>query len=87
MALLQQMAYVVGSGSTVIRTASAQPRKAFVKACDDIRTIYLTLKKREVTEAELLCMHNSAKDVGPSIKAAIQGLPAELGGNINLNIP
>lgn len=86
-ALLQQMAYIVGSGSTIIRTASALPRKAFVRACDNIRTIYLSLKKREVSEAELLRMHTSAKNVGPNIKAALQGLPLELSGNINLNIP
>lgn len=85
-ALLQQMAYVVGTSTKVIR-ASQGVRVAFIKAVHQCQIIYLTMKKREVLEGELQIMHAAAKEIGCSLSKALSALPTGVRARINLNRP
>ena len=52
-ALMQQMPFAIGTGNSILRVADVRTRKAFIAACFQSATLYLTLKKREVSEQEL----------------------------------
>ena len=85
-ALKQQMPFVVGTGTAIIRVAESKTRKAFISACFACATIYLTLKKREVTEEDLSHLHDAAKSFGEDLKMVIAALPPTV-KPINLNRP
>jgi hypothetical protein len=74
-ALLQQMAFAVGYGSSIIRTQDDKHRKSFIGACINIREIYILLKKRSISETELSRLHRAAKSLGKNIQDAVSGLP------------
>ena len=86
-ALIQQLPYVIGTTSTVIRTVDVKHRKALIGAINACRIIYLTLKKRQVNEHDLNVLHAAAKSMGPLLEEAISGLPEHAQKKFNIHRP
>ena len=86
-ALLQQLPFVVGTGSKIIRAPSQSVRVAFIQVVDQLLIILNMIHKREVTEPELNILHGAAKQIGPLLKKACEGLPTEFRSQISLNRP
>ena len=86
-ALMQQMPFVVGTGTSLLRVAETKIRKAFIAACFQCTTLYLTLKKREVNEQVLSEMHTASKKLGENLNLVVSSLPEHAAKKINLNRP
>lgn len=86
-ALMQQMPFVIGTGTTILRVEDVKIRKAFIAACFQCATLYLTLKKREVCERELSEMHGAVKQLGENLRVVVSALPEVAAKKINLNRP
>ena len=86
-ALIQQLPYVIGTASTVVRTAHSKHRKALIGAVNACRIIYLTLKKHHVNENDLNVLHAAAKSMGPLLEETISGLPEQSQKKFNIHRP
>ena len=83
-ALIQQMAYVVGTDGGVIRDAGA--REAFRNACFTVRAILIFLKLRSFTKNHVPGLRKHCRHVGPFFQQLADTLPAEF-VRANLDIP
>jgi hypothetical protein len=83
-ALIQQMAYVVGTDGGVIRDAGA--REAFRNACFTVRAILIFLKLRSFTKNHVPGLRKHCRHVGPAFQHLADNLPAEF-VRANLDIP
>ena len=86
-ALLQQLAFVVGTGTKVLRVSSSSVRVAYIQAVDQLMIILHILHKREVSEMDLTILHGAAKQIGQLLQKSCEGLPAEFRSKITLNRP
>ena len=62
-AILQQLAYVVGTRAAIIR--DAETNKAFIATCFCVRDILVLMKKRSLTEHDVALLDDLVKKVGP----------------------
>jgi hypothetical protein len=67
-ALLQQMPFAVGYGSSVIE--DPRHRKTFLQLCACIRAVLLVLKMKCTGEDDLAVLHRNAKRIGPLLVKA-----------------